>query len=624
MASGKEVNSVNEKLPVLRKKAMSLPLTPGVYLMKNKHSEIIYVGKAKALKNRVSQYFGSQNNHTEKVKKMVENVDDFDYIMCDSEFEALVLECSLIKQHSPKYNILLKDDKGYSYIRVTEGEWFDFSAVFKIADDGARYLGPYMSSYSVTSTVDTAKKIFKLPQCTKKFPQEYGKSRPCLNYSIGLCNAPCAKKISIKDHNENVRQALEFIEKGSDEILGRLTEEMNTASENLEFEKAARLRDQIKAIHKLTDKQKVVAASYKEQDVFAVVGATEESIQKSCLSVLRFRDRRLYDSEHFIIDSPEDLPSAMHEIIRSFYTMRDFIPARISVDGEVAERELIEEWLSSVKGRKVSIVLPQKGEQHSLVEMCRSNAAQKLAIYLGRGGKATAALDELGTLLGLKSPPQYIESYDISHTAGTNNVAGMVVFRNGLPYKKAYRKFSIKGFSGQDDYASMAEVIDRRLNEYEESDNHEEGFGRLPDLILLDGGKGQVNAVIPVLRKHNIDIPLFGMVKDSHHRTRAIACSGDELALTSKRSAFTLVSTIQEEVHRYSVSFHHQKSKNASLSSTLTSVDGIGEKRAKALMKHFKTVKAVTAAEIDELAKVPGMSVKSAKAVYDALHVDTE
>ena len=607
---------MNERLPYLRKKSMSLPLTPGVYLMKNKKGEIIYVGKAKALKNRVSSYFGSQNNHTTKVRKMVENVEDFDYIMCDSEFEALVLECSLIKQHSPKYNILLKDDKGYHYIKIINGEWKNFFAVKQRLDDGAEYIGPYTGSYGITNAVDAAKKIFLIPQCTKLFPRDFGKSRPCLNFFIGQCSAPCAGKISREAHNEAVEQAIDFIINGSGKAVESLTEKMLEASENLEFEKAAKIRNKIAAIKKVTEKQKVVAASVEEQDVFALVC----SDSKACLSVIRFRDSKLYDSEHFIFDLPEDLPEARHELIRSYYSMRDFVPRRIAVDGEVNDSELLCEWLSSLAGRKVSIAVPQRGEQHSLVEMCRSNAAQKLAIYLGKGGKATAALDELGTLLGLKAPPEFIESYDISHTAGSENVAGMVVFKSGVPYKKGYRRFAIKGFSGQDDYASMAEVIERRILRYFEEKDSGEGFGRLPDLILLDGGSGQVNAVKPVLEKYSLDIPLFGMVKDSHHRTRAIACSGDELSLTSKRAAFTLVSTIQEEVHRYSVEYHRTRRKNASLSSSLTSIDGIGESRCKALLKHFKTVKAVSQASVDELAAVKGMNINSAKAVFEAFH----
>lgn len=609
---------MNKKLAVLKKKSLSLPLTPGVYIMKNKRGEIIYIGKAKALKSRVSQYFGSQNNQGIKVRKMVENVEDFDYILCDSEFEALVLECSLIKQHTPKYNILLKDDKGYSYIKVIEGEFKNFKSVLQKEDDGARYIGPYMSGAGISQAVENAKKIFKIPTCNKVLSVKNKKTRPCLNYSIGQCSAPCAGKISKSAHNEAVERALDYIVNGSEKAIKELTDKMLWASEHEEFERAARYRDTIKAINKITDKQKVVAIPVKEQDVFAIVCATDKSSQKACLSVLRFSDYKLFNTEHFIIDAPEDLPAARHELLRSYYSMRDNIPSKISVDGEVEDKELLSEWLTSLKGKKVTITVPKRGEQFSLLEMCRTNAAQKLALYLGRTGKSTAALDELGTLLGLDAPPQYIESYDISHTAGANSVAGMVVFKNGLPLKRAYKRFAIRGNNTKDDYASMAQVLDRRLGEYEKNKDSEEGFGILPDLILLDGGQGQVNAVLPVLKAHQIDIPVFGMVKDSRHRTRAIASTGEELSLTSKRSAFTLVSTIQEEVHRYAVAYHHSKNKKSTISTTLTSIQGIGETRARALLRHFKTIKAISQASVEELASVKGMNSTSAKSVYDA------
>lgn len=608
---------MNERLAYLRKKSMSLPLTPGVYLMKNKSGEIIYVGKAKALKNRVSSYFGSQNNHSVKVYKMVEHVNDFDYILTDSEFEALVLECSLIKQHRPKYNILLKDDRGYNYIKVTNGEWKSLSAAYQKLDDGAKYYGPYTSTFSINNAVDEARKIFRLPSCSKVFPRDCGKGRPCLNFFIGQCSAPCAGKISREAHNEAVNQAVIFITGGSTQAVKDLNEKMLDAAENLDFEKAARLRDRINAIKKASEKQKVVSASVKEQDVFAVVCSGGEETAKACLSVLRFAQGRLYDSEFFIIDAPDSLPKARSELIQRYYSMRD-VPRRISLDGEAEDSELLAQWLSSLAGRKVTLAVPVRGEQHSVVEMCRANAAQKLALHLGKTAKSTAALDELASLLKLKSPPAYIESYDISHTAGSDNVAGMVVFKDGVPYKKAYKRFAIKGFEGQDDYASMAEVLERRILRYLDEKDSGEGFGKLPDLILLDGGIGQVNAVKPVLEKYSIDVPLFGMVKDSHHRTRAIAYGGGELSLTSGRSAFTLVSKIQQEVHRFSVEYHRKKHKSSSLTSSLTSIDGIGKSRASALLRSFKTVSAISAASVDELASVPGMSKTAAQAVYNA------
>lgn len=614
---------MNPKIKELRKKAMQLPLTPGVYLMKNSSSEIIYVGKAKALKNRVSQYFGSEHNHTVKVRKMVENVDDFDVILTDSEFEALVLECSLIKQHSPKYNILLKDDKGYSYIKVTPGKWRNIYAVLQREDDGAKYIGPYMSSFAARNTVDEAKKIFRLPQCNKVFPRDFGKNRPCLNFFIGQCSGVCSGKVPFSQYNEAVEDALAFIKEGGTAALADLQKRMEDAAENLEFEKAARLRDRIAAIKRLGGKQKVMSADVREQDVFALVTGAASS-GKACLSVLRFADGRLYDSENFITDVPEDTAETLAELIRSFYMIRDFVPRRVSVDGEVADSELLERWLSEKKGKKVIISYSTAGEQKKLFEMCRSNAAQYLTPLTGTAGRKTAALDELAGMLGLPAAPEFIESYDISHTAGSDNVAGMIVFRNGEPYRRGYRRFMIKGFTGQDDYASMAEVLDRRFTRYEEEKESGEGFGRLPDLILLDGGKGQVSAVEPILKKHRLEnIPLFGMVKDGSHRTRAIAKSGGEIAFTSKRRAFTLVAEIQEEVHRFAVTYHRQKHKASALSSTLTDIPGVGPSRAKALLRHFKTVTAIKNASVDELKNVSGISDSMAQTIYDALHPES-
>lgn len=614
---------MNPKIKELRKKAMQLPLTPGVYLMKNSSSEIIYVGKAKALKNRVSQYFGSEHNHTVKVRKMVENVDDFDVILTDSEFEALVLECSLIKQHSPKYNILLKDDKGYSYIKVTPGKWRNIYAVLQREDDGAKYIGPYMSSFAARNTVDEAKKIFRLPQCNKVFPRDFGKNRPCLNFFIGQCSGVCSGKVPFSQYNEAVEDALAFIKEGGTAALADLQKRMEDAAENLEFEKAARLRDRIAAIKRLGGKQKVMSADVREQDVFALVTGAASS-GKACLSVLRFADGRLYDSENFITDVPEDTAETLAELIRSFYMIRDFVPRRVSVDGEVADSELLERWLSEKKGKKVIISHSTAGEQKKLFEMCRSNAAQYLTPLTGTAGRKTAALDELAGMLGLPAAPEFIESYDISHTAGSDNVAGMIVFRNGEPYRRGYRRFMIKGFTGQDDYASMAEVLDRRFTRYEEEKESGEGFGRLPDLILLDGGKGQVSAVEPILKKHGLEnIPLFGMVKDGSHRTRAIAKSGGEIAFTSKRRAFTLVAEIQEEVHRFAVTYHRQKHKASALSSTLTDIPGVGPSRAKALLRHFKTVTAIKNASVDELKNVSGISDSMAQTIYDALHPES-
>ena len=604
---------MNPKMKILRKKAMSLPLLPGVYIMKNADGEIIYIGKAKALKNRVSQYCGSQNRHPRKVRKMVENVDRFDYIVTGSEFEALVLECSLIKQHSPKYNILLKDDKGYSYIRISEGEYRKISAVFNKKDDGSEYIGPYLSSYSVRQSVDAANKIFKLPQCNKVFPRDFGKSRPCLNYYISQCCGLCTGKIKKSDYDEAVDGAIAFLKGDSRDIIADLRVKMEKAAEELDFEQAAKLRDRINSIERIKEKQKVVYKSVEEQDVFA----TADIDGSVCLAVLRFSNGRLFDSEHFFFDDPGDKEGMRSDFITSYYSMRDNIPKRVTVDGEVADRELLEQWLSEKKGKKVTVFVPARGEQLEIVNMCRKNAEEKLAIKKGRTGREIAVLDELKDLLGLKKTPEYIESYDISHTAGQDSVAGMIVFKGGKPYRKAYKRFSIKSFDGNDDYRAMNEVLTRRFSEYEKSKDSTEGFGKLPDLILLDGGVGQVHAVEPVLREFGLKIPLFGMVKDNRHRTRAISGDGGEIAINSKRQVFTLVSEIQNEVHRFSVAYHHQKHAKRGLSLSLTEIEGVGEKRASALLKYFKTMTAIKNAEVDELSKAPGITSAVAQNIYD-------
>lgn len=607
-----------QKRKELRRKAMQLPLTPGVYIMHDSTGEIIYIGKAKALKNRVSQYFGSEKNHDAKVRKMVSNVDYFEYILTDSEFEALVLESSLIKQNQPKYNILLKDDKGYSYIRISGGPWPKLSAVLQKEDDGARYIGPYLSYWSIRETVDSARKIFRLPDCNKRFPKDIGKSRPCLNFYIDQCCAPCRGKVSEEDYNEAFQQALDFVKGGSSTSVRELTKRMTEAAEDLDFELAARLRDRINAINKMKDRQKVVESRVPEQDVFAL--AQGES--QTAFEVFRFTGGRLSDRESFITEGTEPDPEARSAFLRQYYAMRDRVPPVVTLDGPCEDQGLIAQWLTDRRGKQVRINVPQKGSQKRLCEMCHSNAAESLAQQSGLAGRDASALDELRRLLGLEKAPAYIECYDISNLQGGENVAGMVVFENGRPLKSAYRRFKIKTVEGQDDYGSMREVIARRFGEYREKQagGDNTGFGRLPDLILLDGGRGHVNAVQPVLDGMGISVPLYGLVKDDKHRTRAIAKSGGEISITSTRRAFTLLSTIQDEVHRFAIGYHRQQRKKSAISSTLLSIEGVGPARAKALLKHFKTVAAVGDAELSELEQAPGMTKPAAKKVYDYFH----
>lgn len=603
----------------LRKKAMALPLLPGVYIMHDKSGEIIYIGKAKALKNRVSQYFGSQNNHAEKVRRMVDNVDDFEYIITDSEFEALILECSLIKQHTPKYNILLKDDKGYSYIRVSSGDWGRITYVLQKKDDGAQYIGPYKSSYYVKSAVEEANKIFMLPTCNRRFPQDFRKGRPCLNYHIKQCMAPCTGRVKLKDYKESLSQALDFLKGGSSNSIKQLTAQMEEAAENLEFERAARIRDKINAVKKMGEKQKVVANKVLDEDVIA--SFTDDG--KICFQVFRFEGGRLFDRESFIFDSG-DSESEYEEFLLSYYTIRNDVPKNIALDREFDGIDAIAQWLSEKRGNKVNVTVPQRGEQAQLVSMCRSNAAEALAQKKGATVREYGVLEELKETLGLEKLPEYIESYDISNLAGTENVAGMIVYKNGKPLKSAYKKFKIKGFEGQDDYASMAEVISRRFDEYYKAEDKTEGFGKLPDLILLDGGKGQVAAVKQVLQRMNISVPLFGMVKDDKHRTRAVTGDGGEIAISSKRALFTFLSKMQDEVHRFAIGYHHARRSKNTFKSSLTNIDGVGEVRAKSLLKYFRTIDNISKADLAELENAPKMTKDSALAVYRYFHSEDE
>lgn len=600
---------MNEKLQQLKAKANKLPLSPGVYIMKNKDNKIIYIGKAKALKNRVSQYFGSQHKHATKVRKMVENIEDFDYILTDSEFEALVLECSLIKQNMPKYNILLKDDKGFSYIKITRG-WKNIYPVLQKDDDNADYLGPYTAGFSVTKAVEQAKKIYKLPTCSKVFPRDMGKERPCLNYHLGICCAPCSGKLSLEEYLKNVDDAISFLKFGTKETVKKLKAEMEEYAENLEFEKAAKIRDTIRSIEKVGSNQKVVSSTYKEQDVFAI------SVMdgKACFAVLRFEDNCLFDSEHFFVEEGESLEAIRSELVVSYYSLNRKIPPRIEIDGELDDKETIEKWLSEKRGSNVSIVIPQKGTQAKLIEMCKSNASQKLLEKYRVNDRNREALEELSVLLGLSKIPRYIEAYDISHTGGSDNVAGMVVFLDGKPLKAAYRRFAIRGFSGQDDYRSMNEVLSRRFDEYYAHKEKGEtvGFAKLPDLILLDGGKGQVNAVLPLLKEYDLDIPVFGMVKNSKHRTSAISTAGGRIDFNARKKAFSLVTNIQDEVHRYAVAYHRKKHTKSALTASLSEIKGIGPAKAKALIMKFGTLQRIGEATQAELMSVKGITEANA------------
>lgn len=600
------------KITELRRQAMALPQEPGVYLMKDASGTILYVGKAKKLRNRVSQYFGSNQNHTEKVRQMVCRVDTFDYVVVGSEFEALVLECALIKQHTPKYNILLKDDKGYHYIRVSPPPYSRLTEVNQMAEDGARYIGPYMSSYAIKQAVDEANKIYSLSTCSR--PLAYGKKggdRPCLNHHIGQCCAPCTGKINPQIYQQRVDEAVEFLTRGSAKTMAALQQRMEQAAERLDFEQAARLRDRINAIKRLGEKQKVVLSRIPEQDVIALA----QGSGFACFEVFRFTGGQLTDREFFLLDEQDEPAESYRIFIEQYYSLRNRIPPQITVADLPEDSVLLERWLTEQAGRRIHIIAPQIGEQAQLTEMCKSNAAEHIARQMGMTGRDTTALEELRQLLGLEHTPSYIECYDISHTAGTDPVAAMVVFQNGQPFRSAYRKFRIKEAVGGDDPAAMAEVLTRRLEEYRQHRGETAGFGRKPDLILLDGGEDQVAAVAEVMARFQLSIPFYGLVKDDHHRTRAIATEGGEIAIHRKRAAFTLLGTIQEEVHRSALRYHRQRRKGGSLVTSLLKIEGIGPTRAKALLRQFGSLRRIQDATTEELLTVKGMTRPAAEAI---------
>lgn len=600
----KVTENENKRLPFLREKTSKLTLSPGCYLMKNEKGKIIYIGKAKSLRKRVTSYFRASADHLPKVAKMVSQVYDYDFIVTDSEFEALVLECSLIKQNMPRYNILLKDDKGYSYIKVTNEDYPRISAALQKDGDNAFYIGPYTSSYAVKQAVEEANRVFKLPTCHKVFPRDFKKGRPCLNHHINKCMGLCRGRISKEDYREIISQAVDYMKNGSDKSVERLTSLMEKAAEELDFEQAASLRDRIRAIEKISENQKIIDENMQNADIIALA----ENVEIACASVLMYRGGRLFDKVSFMLGEIEDTKKMRGDFLYQFYSDKADIPKNIFLDGEIEDIELAEKFLREKSGRAIHIKIPQRGDMLRLVEMARANAGEQISIKVGRTGKEIIALDELSKLLGLPNPPKYIECYDISNLASANMVAGMVVFKNARPFKKNYKKFTIKTVFEQNDYACMQEVIQRRIKRYLDNDETDEGFKTLPDLIFLDGGKGHVNAVSAVLEKYHLDIPLYGLVKDSRHRTRAIATGGGEISVSKMKSAFNLITRIQDEVHRYAVTFQTAKHKKNTYQLELTKVRGIGDAKAKKLIMHFKTKEALKSATTDELRSVIGGS----------------
>ena len=609
--------------PELYKKACMLPLLPGVYIIRDKADEIIYIGKAKRLRTRVSQYFREGVPHDAKVTQMIEHAFSFDVIVCQSEFEALVLEASQIKAHAPKYNILLKDDKGYSYVKVTRGDWPRISAALQKDDDNADYIGPFTSSFAVREMVETAQNCFLLPRCNREFPRDFGKGRPCLNAHIGKCMAVCSGKVSCAAYNEAVQGALQMIRHGKKDILRQLHEKMQAASDRLDFETAALLRDQIAAIDRVAAGQKVVMQDDTEMDVIALAGTS----RAVCAAVLRYREGRLTDKREFLFHDTADIAAVREEFLPQYYLGGENIPKIIAVDALPPDHEALNQALDEARGSRVELYVPQRGDVAKLVTMAYTNAVERLGRESGRYTREEKLLEEAAQVLGLKAPPALIESYDISNWGDGSSVCGMVVFKDGKPYRSGYRRFKMREVAGTDDYASLAETLARRAAEYEAArrgdkpDGPANQFAALPDLLLIDGGRGQVGAVRAALRGTALEhVPTFGMVKDDHHRTRAIVDEdGREIAINRHRNIFTFVTAIQDETHRFANDYRKRLMRKKSYAATLTALPGVGEKTSASLLAHFKTVAAVKAASISDLEEVKGISHAKAEKIYNAL-----
>lgn len=606
---------MNERLSFLREKSLALTHESGVYLMKNKSSTIIYVGKAKNLKNRVSSYFRSLDKHTPKVYAMVQQVYDFDIMVTTGEFEALVLECHLIKLHMPRYNILLKDDKGYCYLKMDSGDFPKIYPCRKKEEDGCKYFGPFMSYSVVAQMAESVNKTLGLPTCRRKFPEDFKKERPCLNYQIKQCIGVCRGNISKEEYAEYINRAEEMLSGKTEKARRTLEKDMLMAADNLEFEKAARIRDRIKAIDKFFQKQRVVYAGAKNQDVIAFV----ELDRKVSAAIMKFRDETLVDKREFFWNDSGNISEIRNEFLKSYYIMGgEEIPPLIIIDEQIDDRELLERLLNENSQRKVSLLVPQRGDNVRLLEMAKLNASQRLSWGQGRTDREVTLLNDIKSLLKLPKTPNYIEAYDISNIGSDTIVGAMVVFAATKPLKANYKKFSIKDLTSPDDYTSMKEVLKRRFFHYLDPKEEDRGFKTLPDLILIDGGRGHLFAACEVLTSLGLDIPTFGMVKDSRHRTRAIESLDGEIAISPVKNVFSFITNVQDEVHRYAISFARKSHSKSAFESQLQKVPYIGEKRAAALFMHFKTKKAMSEASPKDLESVPGMDKRAAKSLYEA------
>lgn len=615
-----------------------LPGRPGVYIMHDAHDDIIYVGKAISLKNRVRQYFQSSRGKSAKILQMVERIRRFEYIVTDSELEALVLECNLIKEHRPKYNTMLKDDKTYPFIKVTLGEDYPrvlFSRTMK--KDKSRYFGPYTSATAVKDTIDLVKKLYKIRSCSKNLPRDIGKERPCLYYQIGQCNAPCQGTFTKEEYRKSVADAVDFLNGNHGLVLRELEEKMNQASEDMEFEKAIEYRDLMRSIRQVSQRQKITSGDGEDKDVLALALEDADdtvSAADAVVQVFFIRGGKMIGREHFYLRvAPQDTKAIiLNSFIKQYYAGTPFVPRELMIETEIEDHELVETWLTQKRGQKVTIRVPKKGTKEKLVEMARENAEIVLRQDRDRirreEGRTIGAVHEIEKLIGIERTMR-MEAYDISNISGFESVGSMIVYEKGKPKRSDYRKFKIKSVQGPNDYASMEEVLTRRfthgLEERKELDAKKTGyemgsFSRFPDLILMDGGRGQVNIALGVLEKLGIDIPVCGMVKDDFHRTRGLYYNNVEVPIDTHSEGFKLITRIQDEAHRFAIEYHRSLRSKGQVHSILDDIEGIGPMRRKALMRTFKSLEAIRDASLEQLAGAESMNARSAQQVYDFFH----
>ena len=600
----------------LKEKALSLPYAPGVYIMRNKDDKVIYVGKAKKLKNRVSQYFQDTASHTPKTRLMVSHIHHFDVIVAASEFEALVLECSLIKRHMPKYNILLKDDKGYPYLRLNMKEIYPvITMVSRIADDGAEYFGPYGARTVTHDVMEAIRLTLKLPGCKKQFPRDVGKDRPCLNYHMNQCEGWCQETVPCSRYRERMEQARQLLLGNYKDVAGQIKEQMLAAAENLEFELAASLRDRLTAVEALGQKQLVTAGSLADTDVIGYA----ETETRACFAVLHFSGGNLLDKEYEVFPVPDDKNEAVSSLLKQFYLSRGLAPKIVLLPFEIEDSELFSQLMEQKFGRKPKLRVPQRGDNVRLVELAVKNALEEAERVTDKEERVSATVALLGKMLGME-PPKRIESFDISNISGTDIVASMVVFQDGKPRKSDYKRFKVEGLENQDDYASMHQVVKRRFVHYKAGDK---GFDAAPDLLLIDGGINHAGVAVLALSELQLDFPVFGMVKDDRHRTRALVTpEGREIRIDNNQAIFSLIGNIQEETHRFAITYHRSLRSKRLRYSELDEIPGIGPKRKQELLRQFKSLTAIGQATLPELERM--LPKDAAAAVYHHFHKEGE